>query len=104
MLLIEGDSFSLIAFIKAPEIKTECTSLAAAISLLLMLIISASVIYLLGPMSGNKKFMGGLIGVSVLIWIGFIYFMMQFLDINGRYGKIEFPKSASSSMKSDSII
>jgi hypothetical protein len=104
MLLIAGDSISLIAFIKAPEIKTECTSLAAAISLLLMLIISASVIYLLGPMSRGKGFMAGIIGVSVLIWIGFIYFMMQFMAINGQYGKVEFPKSASSAGKADSTI
>jgi len=81
MLLIAGDSISLIAFIKAPEIRTECTSLAAAISLLLMLIISLSVLYLLGPMAGKKKFMAGIIGVCLLLWAGFIFFCLRFTHI-----------------------
>lgn len=104
MLLIAGDSISLIIFIKAPEISKECTTLAAAISLLLMLIISLSVIYLLGPLAKSKKFMIGIVSACLLLWAGFIIYFLQFNTINSEYGKIAFPKSASPAGSEDSTI
>jgi len=104
MLLIAGDSISLIAFIKAPEIRTECTSLAAAISLLMMLIISLSVLYLLAPMADKKKFMAIIVGACLLLWVGFIFFCLRFTHINNSYGKVGYPKSASPAGTQDSVI
>jgi hypothetical protein len=109
MLLVAGDSISLITFIKAPEIRTECTSLAAAISLLLMLMISLSVIYLLGPMvaknkKGRKRYMALFLGAALLLWVGFIFSYIHFSGINDPYGKIAYSKQASPAEAGDSTI
>ena len=104
MLLVAGDSISLVAFIKAPEIRTECTSLAAAISLLLMLMISLSVIYLLGPLTAKKKYMAMILAVCLFIWIGFIFSYLHFARVNDQYGKVSFSKAASPAEAGDSTI
>ena len=104
MLLIAGDSISLIAFIQAAEIRKQCTSLAAAISLLLMLMISLTVLYLLAPLAEKKPFMGIILGLCLLIWAGFIFSWLRFSDINDGHGKIAYDKAASAPGAGDSTI
>jgi hypothetical protein len=104
MLLVAGDSISLISFIKAPEIRTECTSLAAAISLLLMLMISLSVIYLLAPLAVKKVWMAVIVGACLLLWIGFIFSYLRFSETNDQYGKVITSKVLSAADAGDSVI
>ena len=103
ILLIAGDSISLITFIKAAEIKADCRNLAASISLLLSLVISLTLAYFLKPAS-NKWHKWIVAAVCLLCWLGYLWSYDRFSTINSTYGKIPYPSNQTLVNPIDSFI
>ena len=104
LLLLASDTVSLVALIKANELKGDALTLAIVISLIPSLVISALVKFYLIPRIKKQRLV--IIGsvIAVICWIGTIVFYLQFKSVNNEYGKMPFPKNRSLVNPVDSFI
>jgi hypothetical protein len=103
VLLVAGDSISLISFIKAPEIKSDCRNLAISISLLLSLILSLCIRYFIrGELPKWAK--GSVLVVALLCWVGYGFAFKEFSHINASYAMIPYPSNQQLINPVDSLI
>jgi hypothetical protein len=104
VLLLAGDSVSLLAFIKATELRGDALTLAIVLSLPPSLIISLLIKYLFVPRSSKKTFIIIAASLATLCWLGVIFSYMKFSKVNNNYGKVAYPKNRSLVNPVDSII
>jgi hypothetical protein len=104
VLLLAGDTVSLLALIKATELKGDAVTIAIAISLPLSLIISLFIKFYFSRRVSRRIFMITSIILSVVLWVGFIIAYSRFSKTNDRYGKVAYPKNHSMLQPVDSFI
>jgi hypothetical protein len=102
VLLVAGDSVSLITLIKADELQTNAKMLAISISLLLSLILSLVIVFFVNP-NMNKWLRATVVIICLFTWVGYVLSWQQFSHVNARYGNVHFPSTSSSSTV-DSVI
>jgi hypothetical protein len=104
LLLLASDSISLLALIKANELKADALTLAIAISIIPSLLISVLIKYFFIPRVEKKTFVLMASAITVLLWIGFIITYRQFSHVNNQYGKMAYAKNKSELKPIDSFI
>ena len=104
VLIIAGDWVSLSALIKADEIRHDAITIAIAVSLLPSLIISLLVEFFFQQKLAKNKLIWSTAIISLVFWIGFIFFYISFTSINNQYGKISFSGGRETFNAKDSII
>jgi hypothetical protein len=98
LILGSGGGWGLTEIITAPELKTWMITISVAVSFLLSLIISLS---LIGRMTAAKR--KKMIRKGVLLLIGFVAFIAAFFVLYNNY-TIVIPKATQSGEISDTII
>ena len=93
VLVLAGDTISLIGLIKAVELKPDALTIAAAVSLIPSLLISMAVAYFYKSSANKKRFAYIVMASAFLFWVGFILSLVQFNKVNNEYGKVPFPKN-----------
>jgi hypothetical protein len=104
LLLLAGDTVSLIAFIKAKELKADALTLAICISLIPSILISVLIKYYFLPRVNKRMFT--LVGsiISFGCWVAFVICYSEFNEINNQFGKMPFPKNRTLVNPVDSFI
>lgn len=104
VMVIAGDWISLSTLIKAEAIRQDAITTAIVVSLLPSIVLSLLVeFFLLGKIEQRKLIIGGVVS-GLLCWILFVVFLLQFNNINDRYGKVPYPINRPSNNPRDSII
>ena len=104
VLLLAGDTISLIGLIKAVELKPDAITIAAAVSLIPSLLISLAVSFFYKSSANKKRFAYIVMAVAFLFWAGFIISLIQFNKVNNEFGKVPFPKNYREDQPIDSAI
>jgi hypothetical protein len=104
ILLLASDTVSLIALIKATELKGDALTLAICISLIPSMLISLLIKFYFIPRIKKRTLILVASIIAAICWIGFIIFLREFNKVNNEYGKMPFPKNKSLINPVDSFI